>query len=424
MSDNKFIFNYPPRLAPIINSNARINVVYGSRASSKTYTMVLYLLILVLKTGGSVMVFRLIDNSLQRSIYATFKKIIQKSTILAQNFTILSNSIRCNTNGAVIDFMGIWNKKEGLKGIDGKKYFLIDEAVDLSKEDGLILKNTFARFDDIRIFYLFNPRHADDYVYDQFVTKAKEMKDIWGDNFQSVKINWYDNPFVCNNESFIKEVEQDSISLSPEEFAHQWEGELITINDAQIFNKKFEVLDFETMDRNKVFEKRFFYGADWGFASDPTVMIRCYIYDNNLFIDYEAYGVHVELFDIPSVLFSKIPDSRIHTIYGDSANPETISLLKRKFGYKIEPAPKWANSVCEGIEYIRSFKRIYIHPRCVKTINEFKMYSYAIDRHSGEIKKGEPADKWNHCIDSLRYALSPYIKKNRNSHMDFIRSYE
>ena len=416
------IFSYPPKFSNIVNSNARINVVYGSRSSSKTHTAVTLILLLVMKTGGGAMIFRLIEDSLQRSIYATFKKIIQGNEILSQNFTILSNSIRCNTNGAVIDFMGIWNKKEGLKGIDNKKYFLIDEAVDLSREDGLILKNTFARFEDIRIFYLFNPRHADDFVYDQFVTHYKEVKQVWGDDFQILKINWYDNPFVCENESFLKEVEQDKKTLTSEEFNHQWEGELITINNAQIFNKKFEVLAFDTMDRAKVFEKRYFYGADWGFAADPTVMIRCYIYDNNLFIDYEAYGLHVELLDIPKTLFERVPDSKQHTIYGDCANPETISLLKNTFGYKIEPAPKWANSVKEGIEYIRTFKKIYIHPRCVQTINEFKMYSYAIDRHSGEIKS-DVADKWNHCIDALRYALSKYIKKETAGHLNLINNW-
>ncbi len=34
-----------------------------------------------------------------------------------------------------------------------------------------------------------------------------------------------------------------------------------------------------------------YYGADWGFAADPTVLVRCYLFDGTLYIDREAYRV-------------------------------------------------------------------------------------------------------------------------------------
>ena len=70
---------------------------------------------------------------------------------------------------------------------------------------------------------------------------------------------------------------------------------------------------------------------------------------------------------------------------------------------------KGKGSVEDGIQFIRSFKRVYIHPRCVQTAREFRLYSWEIDKLSGAIKP-KPVDANNHYIDALRYALNPIMK--------------
>ncbi len=51
-----------------------------------------------------------------------------------------------------------------------------------------------------------------------------------------------------------------------------------------------------------------------------------------------------------------------------------------------------------------------IHPRCKHTIDEFKFYSYKVDRVTGEILP-KVIDKYNHYVDALRYSLNQYIKR-------------
>nr|WP_321316940.1 terminase large subunit [uncultured Campylobacter sp.] len=63
----------------------------------------------------------------------------------------------------------------------------------------------------------------------------------------------------------------------------------------------------------------------------------------------------------------------------------------------------------DGIAFMRSFERIYIHPKCVNTISEFSLYSYKVDKYSGQITT-QIIDENNHAIDALRYALEPLIK--------------
>lgn len=142
---------------------------------------------------------------------------------------------------------------------------------------------------------------------------------------------------------------------------------------------------------------------------DPTTLVRCFMKDRCLYIDQEAYGVGVELDEIPQ-LFDSVPDSRKWQILADCARPETVSHIKNK-GFNIESCPKWKGSVEDGVEYIRSFEKVYIHPRCPHTYHEFKFYSYKQDKNTGEVLP-ILLDKDNHIIDSIRYALNSYIQKD------------
>lgn len=140
---------------------------------------------------------------------------------------------------------------------------------------------------------------------------------------------------------------------------------------------------------------------------DPTALTRSFIKDNCLYIEYEAGGVGIEMDELPQ-LFDSVPESRKWVIRADCARPETISYMARH-GFRCQAAEKWKGSVEDGIEYLRSFEKIYIHPRCKRTYDEFKFYSYKTDKMTGDILP-IIVDEWNHYIDSLRYALQPYIK--------------
>ena len=145
----------------------------------------------------------------------------------------------------------------------------------------------------------------------------------------------------------------------------------------------------------------FRFGADWGFAIDPTVLIRCYIDGRKLYVDREVWKIGCEIDQTPA-LFDKIDGSRKWLIRADSARPETVSYMKRQ-GFKIVAALKGQGSIEDGVEFLRSFD-VIVHPRCVRVINELTLYSYKVDEHTGDILP-LLEDKNNHTIDALRYAL-------------------
>jgi phage terminase large subunit len=51
-----------------------------------------------------------------------------------------------------------------------------------------------------------------------------------------------------------------------------------------------------------------------------------------------------------------------------------------------------------------------IHADCERTAREFRLYSYKVDRLTGDILP-VIVDANNHYIDALRYALAPMIRR-------------
>ena len=63
----------------------------------------------------------------------------------------------------------------------------------------------------------------------------------------------------------------------------------------------------------------------------------------------------------------------------------------------------------DGVERLRAFNRIIIHPRCLHTLEEFQSYSYKVDKNTNLVLP-QLIDKDNHAIDAIRYAITPLIK--------------
>ena len=240
----------------------------------------------------------------------------------------------------------------------------------------------------------FNAEDETDPTYQRFVVAPPEDALV-------VKVTYEDNPWfpteLRKEMEYCKRVDFDA-------YCHIWLGEPRKISNAVILAGKCRIEAFETPETIT----RFFYGADWGFSQDPTAIVRCYIVDRTLYIDHEAYGIGVEIDELPQ-LFRSIPGADKWPIKADCSRPETISAVRRA-GFKIGAAEKWTGCVEDGIAYLRAFESIVIHERCKHTAQEARLYSYKIDRITNDVLP-IIADKHNHCIDALRYALDGYILK-------------
>lgn len=381
----------PEKLIFLLNKKARYKIAYGGRGSGKSWANARCLLVLAVQKKIRVLCTRQLQTSIANSVHKLLSDSIQELG-LTHLFEITRDSIRCN-NGSEFFFKGIQNNINEIKSIEGIDYCWVEEAQSVSEESWEVLIPTI-RKENSEIWVTFNPDREEDATYQRFIINSPP---------ESIAhlVNFYDNPWFP--EVLRKEMEYCK-ETDFAKYEHIWLGKTVVNTDLQIYHDKFEIKEFETPEN-----VTFYYGADWGFAKDPTALIRCFIKDQCLYIDYESGGVEVEFEQLPQ-LFEQIPEARKWEIRCDNARPETISYMSRQ-GFRTVACPKWKGSVEDGIEYIRSFRRIYVHPRCKRTYEEFKFYSYKQDKNTGDILP-VIVDKNNHYMDALRYALNPYIQKN------------
>ena len=160
-------------------------------------------------------------------------------------------------------------------------------------------------------------------------------------------------------------------------------------------------------------------GLDFGFTHDPTTFPR-------LAVDLEKkelwiYAEHYEHAMTTDDIFNMITEAEMQNalITADSAEQRLIAELKAKGINRITPSVKGAGSINAGIDFMKQFK-IYIHPSCVKTIEEFDTYIYKQDKDGKWLN--EPIDANNHVIDAIRYALERYhIQKPKSNVVNKIR---
>jgi phage terminase large subunit len=384
---------YIPKIFRSLATQHRYYVYYGGRGSGKSHSIARYLVISALQGPLKILCTRELQNSITESVYVLLKDIIQRYE-LERYFSVKNTSIDC-VNGSTFIFKGLAHNIESVKSTEGVDICWIEEADKVSQNSWDILIPTI-RKPDSKIIVSFNPTHDDDPVYEMFIK-------IGQPNSVTQKVNYSDNPYF----PYVLQQELEHMRATDyDRYLHVWEGELRTISDAQVFKGKYVVQEFET-DRTQAF----YHGMDFGFSKDPTTIIRCFVRGRSLFIDREQYGHHVEINNIPSMIHRICEGSgtMLWRIKADAARPETISYLKN-LGYNVEAGAKWAGSVEEGIEYLKSFQSIVIHPSCTHTIEEFRRYSYKIDKRTNDILP-IVVDDYNHCIDAIRYAISDLIKR-------------
>ncbi len=154
------------------------------------------------------------------------------------------------------------------------------------------------------------------------------------------------------------------------------------------------------------------FGLDYGYANDPTAFIaaavdtdgrRLYIYD-------EHYETRMLNSDIARMLRQKgVHKERIRA---DSAEPKSNDELRRLGIHRIAPAIKGPDSILNGIARLQEYEMV-VDPCCRHTVAELSAYCW--EKDTGGRPVNRPADRDNHLMDALRYAMAdaPYPREDR-----------
>lgn len=390
---NPRTIDLPAKFQPLFKP-ARYKGFYGGRGGAKSHAFATALTIL----GAQKPLRILCAREIQKSIEDSVKRLLDDK-IASCGLGGFYQSIKTDivgANGTLFRFAGLRTNVDSIKSFEGIDIVWIEEANTVSQNSLDTLIPTI-RKPSSEIWASWNPKSPKDPVDHLFRGNNPELKDKWSPPPNSIieRVSFEDNPWFP--EVLREEMEWDK-RRDPNKYAHIWLGEYQRRSEACVFqNWKIDALQLP----NGVTPR---YGADWGFSIDPSVLIRCYIWDRTLYIEREIYKIGCEIDRTPA-LFDTMDNgaARRWQITADSARPETISYMRRHGYPKIVAAKKGPGSIEDGLEFMKSYD-IVVHPSCKHTIDELSTYSYKVDKQTNEILP-ELEDKKNHVIDACRYAV-------------------
>lgn len=342
-----------------------------------------------------ILATRDIQVSIKESFHAELKAAIGAYDWLSDHYDVGVDYLR-GENGTEFIFRGLRHGVTTIKSLAKIDLTIVEEAEDVPETSWLALEATVFRQPKSELWAIWNPRSTESPVNKRFIVTPPKGALI-------TQINWQDNPFFPEGLEVLRKREQER--LDPNTYDHIWNGGYLTRSDAQVLGGKCFTEDFTPGPE----WDGPYQGGDFGFAQDPTAAVRCWIYGDSLFVSDEVFRSRLELDDYAKAL-SAISDFDKYVTRWDSARPENISHLRRHGLPKSEAVAKWSGSIEDGIAFLRSFKRIVIHPRCTNLAKEALLYSHKVDRLTGDVLP-DIVDAHNHGWDAVRYAVTPMIRR-------------
>jgi len=392
----------------------RFKVLWGGRGGIKSWGVARALIQKADSTPLRILCARELQLSIQESVHHLLETQIHLMGLDAF-FTVQQASITSSA-GAEFIFSGIKSNPTKIKSMEGIDICWVEEAEKVSRNSWEILIPTIRKAGS-EIWVTFNPDEEADPTSQMFLLNPPEDAVV-------VETNWRDADQAGWFPDELRRAKDYLFRVDPDAAMHVWEGKYRRASKAAIFSGKWIVDSFVPVLQEPdarcpdypvdPFSKWRgpYYGADWGFSGDPTVLMKLWLFERRLYIEKESVSYRTESDEIPGLWRAEIPEVEGHTIRADNSRPETINHVA-KSGLRVIAANKWQGSVEDGIKFIRSFEQIVIHPRCKNQIFEARNYKWKVDPVTEDVLP-IIVDKHNHSWDSDRYALEPVIKRRRS----------
>lgn len=380
--------------------DSRIIVHEGSARSSKTYSIIQYLVILALNNSYTITVSRQKHTWLRDTILPDFEWVLRNQFDMWTTSKYNKVESTYKLGNSTFYFTGL-DQPQKLHGRRNDIVW-INEAMEASYDDYAQLAMRTSR----QIILDYNPCNTVHWIFDRVISR---------DDCTFIHSTYKDNPFL--SEHIINEIERyepnDKNLEQGTADETLWKiyglGERAA-HQGLIFGY-MEVTD-ELPPQNTW--KKDVYGLDFGYTNDPTALVQVVYSQGNLYFEellYERGLVNrvdksnLKQLSIEQRLIELGIDKR-KLIYADSAEPKSIQDLKNA-GYNVVGAAKGPDSVLSGIEVIKRFK-CFITSKSRNMITEKNNYTWRKDKN-GELLN-QPVDAFQHLFDAARYVCISEFK--------------
>ena len=364
----------------------RYTVLQGGTSSSKTFSIIQYLIYLA-STNKKSLVISVVSETMshsKRGVQRDFFNIIGDSYSESNH-----NKTDCiyKIGTSIIEFYSADNpgKVRGPR----RNILFINEVNNIAKEivDQLEIRTSG------KVFYDFNPT-SEFWVHTDIISKENCFYDI---------STYRDNPYL--SKEIIKSIE--SRKFNADGSITDWYkvygmGEIGTL-EGLVYPY------FEQVDVIPESSTACVYGLDFGFTNDVTALVKTLQTSQDLYLDELIYRTGLTNQDI-CLEFSKLNIRKgKDLIYADSAEQKSIEEIHRQ-GYFIKPCIKGRDSINIGIDYIKKYN-LKVTKSSLNLIKELRNYKWSKDKDGKATNI--PEDNYNHGCDGIRYALTNKIQNHR-----------
>ncbi len=145
-----------------------------------------------------------------------------------------------------------------------------------------------------------------------------------------------------------------------------------------------------------------FFGLDFGYTTDPTVLTKHVVISGNLYSEELIYERGLTNPAIASRMDEIGVKRNFDEIFADSAEPKSIDEIC-SYGFNVKPAPKGPGSVEFGHQLVRQFVH-YWTENSINCIKEQRNYRYIRDKKERITNK--TTHFFSHGMDSTRYGVT------------------
>ena len=390
-------------------------VVKGGRGSKKSKSTALDYIYKMLKyPWANLLVVRRFSNTNKQSTYTDLKwaaNRLKASHLFKFNESLPEITVKAT--GQKILFRGLDDplKITSITVDTGLLSWLwLEEAYQVENQDKFeTLVESIRGSIDVPDFFkqitvTFNPWSERHWLKSAFFDEDTRKKDVFADTTTYRDNEWLDQQDIDRYE--------DLWRTNPRRAAVVANGDW-GVAEGLVF-ENYTIKDFDIMATIKRVGETT-AGLDFGFTHDATTFPRLAVDLDNK--ELWVYAEHYEHAMTTDDIYNMIVDADMKNalITADSAEQRLIAEVRAKGISRITPSVKGAGSINAGIDFMKQFK-IYIHPSCVKTIEEFDTYIYKQDKDGKWLN--EPIDANNHIIDAIRYALERYHIKKAKQNVD------
>lgn len=395
---DKNIFN-KAYLPYVRNYEHRYEVYYGGGGSGKSHFIGQKLVIKALEDKRKILIIRKVMATQATSCWQLILDTLSKFQILIYCKVNKSNFTIELPNGSMFLFKGM-DDSEKIKSIVGITDIWIEEATEVSEEEFLQLDLRLrAKVKNLQLILSFNPISRANWCYSFWFVKQPKNSII-------IHTTYKDNRFLP--QEYINSIEALK-DTNPVYYKIYALGEFGSLD--KLIYTRWSVEDF---NKDEI-KGEPLCGLDFGFVNDNTAFIYSLLDEDNktIYICQEWITKEKTNQQIANALVSL--GFRKALIICDSAEPKSIEELRQAGVVRARESVKGKDSIIHGIQKLQQYK-IIVRPECKETITELENYSWEKDKKSGEYIN-KPQDKFNHCLDALRYSLQ-CVKNHKLKTMD------